>query len=232
LTQQLLRTLLVATTNGQKAPVNHQEDAVTAITIIGAGNMGTAIAGVVANGGNTVQVLTRDPQKASLAIPAATHGTVGEPITGDIVILALPYPAVADLLSQYDGALNGKVIVDITNPVDFTSFDSLVVPVGSSAAAVIAETLPGSSVLKAFNTTFADTLASGKVGAEGTTVLIAGDDADAKAVLAAVIETGGLRVVDAGSLQRAHELEALGFLQLTLAAGNKTSWTSGFALAE
>jgi len=63
-------------------------------------------------------------------------------------------------------------------------------------------------------------------------VLIAGDDADAKAALAAIIEGGGLRAVDAGSLKRAHELEALGFLQLTLAAGNKTSWTSGFALAK
>lgn len=204
----------------------------SAVTIIGAGNMGTAIAGVVANGGNTLQVLTRDPQKASDATPAATHGTVGEPITGHIVILALPYAAVADVLSQYAGELDGKVIVDLTNPVDFTTFDSLVVPVGSSAAAVIAEALPGSSVLKAFNTTFAATLASGMVGAESATVLIAGDDADAKAALAAIIEASGLRAVDAGSLKRAHELEALGFLQLTLAAGNKTSWTSGFALAK
>lgn len=203
----------------------------TAVTIIGAGNMGAAIAGLVAHGGNTAQVLTKDPQKASAAIPAATHGTVGEPITGDMVILALPYGAVEDVLSQYAGVLDGKVIVDITNPVDFATFDSLVVPVGSSAAEVIAETLPGAVVLKAFNTTLAATLASGTVGAESTTVLIAGDDADAKAALAAVIEAGGLRAVDAGSLRRAHELEALGFLQISLAAGNKTSWTSGFALA-
>jgi 8-hydroxy-5-deazaflavin:NADPH oxidoreductase len=215
-----------------KAPTNHQEDAVSAVTIIGAGNMGAAIAGVVAKGGNTVQVLSKDTQKASAAIPAAAHGTVGEPITGDIVILALPYPAVADVLSQYAGKLDGKVVVDLTNPVDFATFDSLVVPVGSSAAAVIAETLPDSSVLKAFNTTFAATLASGTVGAERTAVLIAGDDTNAKTALAAVIEAGGLRAVDAGSLKRAHELEALGFLQLALAVGNKTSWTSGFALAE
>ena len=51
-------------------------------------------------------------------------------------------------------------------------------------------------------------------------------------VVTAVIEAGGMRAVDAGSLKRAHELEALGFLQLSLAAGNKTSWTSGFALAK
>ena len=202
------------------------------VTIIGAGNMGAAIAGVVTKGGNTVQVLSTNPEKASATIPAATHGAVGESITGDVVILALPYGAVDDVLSQYAGRLDGKVVVDLTNPVDFATFDSLVVPAGSSAAAVIAETLPGSSVLKAFNTTFAATLASGSVGAERTTVLIAGDDTAAKADLAAIIEAGGLRAVDAGPLKRAHELEALGFLQLSLAAGNKTSWTSGFALAE
>jgi predicted dinucleotide-binding enzyme len=193
--------------------------------------MGVAIAGVLEKGGNTVQVLTRDPQKASAAIPAATHGIVGDPITSDIVILALPYAALTDVLGQYAGVLDGKVVVDITNPVDFATFDSLIVPAGSSAAAVIAATLPGSSVLKAFNTTFAATLSSGTVGAERTAVLVAGDDTDAKAALGSLIEAGGLRAVDAGSLKRAHELEALGFLQLTLAAGNKTSWASGFALA-
>jgi len=201
---------------------------VSTVTVVGAGNMGSAIAARVIGGGTPVQVLTRD----AVAVPGATSGTIGEPITGDIVVLALPYPAVAEVLAQYAGQLDGKVLVDLTNPLDFTTFDSLVVPAGSSAAAVIAEAVPGASVLKAFNTTFAATLASGTVGAEKTTVLVAGDDADAKAAFAAVVEAGGLRVVDAGSLQRAHELEALGFLQLTLAAGNKTSWTSGFALAE
>jgi predicted dinucleotide-binding enzyme len=63
-----------------------------------------------------------------------------------------------------------------------------------------------------------------------TTVLIAGDDADAEAAPAGVVAGGGLRAVDAGPLRRAHELEALGFLQMTLAASAQTSWTSGFAL--
>ena len=63
-----------------------------------------------------------------------------------------------------------------------------------------------------------------------TTVLIAGDDADAKALLADIVTAGGLRAIDAGALRRARELEALGFLQLTLAAGEKISWTGGFGL--
>jgi predicted dinucleotide-binding enzyme len=63
-------------------------------------------------------------------------------------------------------------------------------------------------------------------------VLIAGDNADAKATLSALVEAGGLHAVDAGSLKRARELEALGFLQLTLAAGEKISWAGGFALTK
>jgi len=85
-------------------------------------------------------------------------------------------------------------------------------------------------VLKAFNTTFAATLASGAVGPVPTTVLIAGDDADAKALLAGVVTAGGLNAIDAGTLNRARELEALGFLQLALAVNEKVAWTGGFGV--
>lgn len=188
----------------------------THVSIIGAGNMGQAIAGIVRAGGNTVELLGRDD--------------AGTAPSGDIVILAVPYPAVADVLAARQGQLAGKVVVDITNPLDFATFDALTVPVGSSATAEIAAALPDSSVLKAFNTTFAATLASGTVGEQGTTVLIAGEDAEAKALLSEVVEAGGVRAIDAGSLKRAHELEALGFLQLTLAVGEKVAWTGGFAV--
>jgi len=185
----------------------------THVSIIGSGNMGQAIAKVVTDGGSTVETLGH-----------------GEAPSGDVVVLAVPYAAVADIVAQQGAALAGKVVVDITNPLDLATFDALVVPAGSSAAAEIAAALPQSRVLKAFNTTFAATLASGTVGPLPTTVLIAGDDADAKALLAQVVEAGGLRAVDAGSLARAHELEAIGFLQLTLAVGEKVSWTGGFGV--
>ncbi len=199
----------------------------SSITIIGAGTMGTAIAGLALAAGTDVQVLTRE---ATDLDPRVAAGTVGDELTGDVVVLALPYGAVAEVVDLYADRLDGKVVVDITNPLDFATFDALVVPDGSSAAAQIQERVPGARVLKAFNTNFAATLASGQVGPLPTTVLVAGDDAEAKAVLADAVS--GVRVVDAGSLKRAHELEALGFLQLTLAAGEKTSWTTGFALAE
>jgi predicted dinucleotide-binding enzyme len=149
---------------------------------------------------------------------------------GELVVLAVPYPALAQVLEERGEQLAGKVVVDITNPLDFTTFDSLVVPADASAAAELADKLPESKVLKAFNTTFAATVATGQAGEVPTTVLIAGDDAEAKDLLAGVVTKGGLRAVDAGSLKRARELEALGFLQLTLAAGEKITWTGGFGL--
>lgn len=187
------------------------------LSIIGTGTMGQSIAAVAAAGGHTVQLLGR--------------ADVDVAISGDIVVLAVPYPAVSDVVAHRGASLAGKVVVDITNPLNFETFDSLVVPTDSSATAEIAAALPQSRVLKAFNTTFAATLAAGTVGSLPTTVLIAGDDADAKADLAGVITSGGLKAVDAGSLDRARELESLGFLQLTLAVNEKVSWTGGFGIA-
>ena len=187
------------------------------ISIIGRGNMGQAIAAIAGKGDHVVDTFdTSDGDR---------------PVTGDIVVLAVPYPAVEGVLAQRGESLAGKVVVDITNPLNFETFDSLVVPADSSAAAEIAAALPQSHVLKAFNTTFAGTLAAGTVGPLPTTVLIAGDDTDAKSTLAGILTSGGLNAIDAGALKRARELEAIGFLQLTLAAKEKVSWTGGFGVA-
>jgi len=195
-----------------------KEKIMTSFSIIGTGNMGTAIGGVLAAGGSD--------------ITHVTHAEVGTtPLSGDIVVLAVPHPAIEGIIAGYGDQLAGKTVVDITNPINFETFDSLVVPAGSSKAELIQAKLPDSKVLKAFNTTFAATLASRQVGGLPTTVLIAGDDADAKAALAAAVTAGGVAALDAGSLARAHELEALGFLQLTLAASEKIGWSGGFAVA-
>lgn len=188
----------------------------TTFTIFGTGNMATAIAGVLTAGGATVAHIG--------------SADTGAKLQGDVVILAVLYPAIADIVASYGDQLAGKVVVDITNPLNFETFDELVVPAGSSAAAELQRALPAATVLKAFNTNFAATLASGTVGETQTTVLVAGDDAEAKAALAAAVTAGGLAAIDAGSLKRAHELESIGFLQLTLAAGEKISWAGGFAV--
>lgn len=187
------------------------------ITIFGKGNMGKAI------GGNF--------EKAGQKVEFAGHDFNGS--FGDIVVLAVPYGAVADIAAKHRGALAGKIIIDITNPVDFQTFDGLVVPEGTTAAAEIQKLLPESTVVKGFNTTFAATLASGTVGGkEQTTVLLASDSEDAKKKVAEALEGSPLKVIDAGSLKRARELEAMGFLQIALAAKERFSWTGGFAIID
>jgi NADPH-dependent F420 reductase len=185
----------------------------TTVSIIGSGNMGQAIQGIVTRGGHTAELVDREGS-----------------INGDIVVLAVTYPAVADVIAQRGAELAGKVVVDITNPLDFETFDSLVVPADSSATAEIARRLPQSRVIKAFNTNFASTLQSGSIGPVDTTVLIAGDDESAKSSLASIVTAAGLSAIDAGSLSRARELESLGFLQIKLAAGEKVAWTGGLAV--
>jgi len=173
------------------------------ITIFGSGGMGTAIGQLLTDGGSTVEHVSR-----------ADDAT----ISGDIAILAVPYEALESIVDEYRDQLVGKTVVDITNPLDFETFDALKVPVDSSAAAELQSALPDSRVLKAFNTTFAATLATKAVGPNTTTVLVAGDDTDAKQAL------------DAGALDRARQLEALGFLQLTLANAERIAWSGGFAI--
>lgn len=186
------------------------------VTIIGTGNMGQAITAALTKGAHDVQSL--DQSDADVTV------------TGDVVVLAVPYAALTDIVAQRGDSLAGKTVVDLTNPVDFTTMDDLTVPADSSAAAELAAALPDSHVLKAFNTNFASTLASGTVGPLDTTVLVAGDDDQAKAAFAEVLVSSGLKAVDAGSLKRARELEALGFLQISLAAREKVAWTDGFGL--
>jgi 8-hydroxy-5-deazaflavin:NADPH oxidoreductase len=179
-------------------------------------DMGTAIDEVLTAGGATVDhIRSADPPG---------------PVNGDIVILAVYYAALKDILGKYADKLAGKIVVDITNPVNLETFDSLVVPPESSSAAELADALPSSQVIKAFNTTFAGTLTARKVGPNTTTVLVAGDDDEAKAALISALEAGGVDAIDAGGLSRARELEAIGFLQIKLAASEKIGWTGGFAV--
>lgn len=203
----------------------------TSISIIGTGKMGSAIADMSARADAHIQIIKRRAGANPLPErPKAEYGVIGDRLTGELVVLAVPYEAVADVLTHYPDGLAGKIVIDISNPIDFTTFDELVVPPDSSAAAQISKDIPGAAVVKAFNINFGETLASGANGGVRTTVVLAGDDPDAKIAVIDLVETAGLRAVDAGPLSRARELEALGFLQITLAALAKTSWDSGFTL--
>jgi len=199
------------------------------ITIIGTGNMSRGIAERALAGGHSVTLLGHEAGKgealASELSGDVRGGTVGDALSGDVVVLAIPYGAIDDVLARYGDQLSGKTVVDITNPVDWGSFTPLNIEAGS-AAAEIAHKAPGANVVKAFNTTFASTLASGVVAGEPLDVFLASDDEDAKAAVRDLVETGGLRAVDAGALARAHELEALGYLHMAVQQGLDTGFAS------
>jgi predicted dinucleotide-binding enzyme len=207
---------------------------VISVSIVGAGKMGAAIAGIAAKAGATVQVIARDGEKTRVLAGevGGASGVIGDPLTGSIVVLALPYAALAEVLGVYQPALSGKIVVDISNPIDFETFDGLVVPADGSAAGEIAILLPAARVVKAFNVNFAATLATGTVGISPVTVLVAGDDPDAKATVITLVRDGGLQAEDVGSLNRARDLESVGLLQVTMAAREMISSAGGFTVAK
>jgi hypothetical protein len=191
----------------------------SSISIIGLGNMASALAERALAGGNAVEIIGRDPAKANesaAALGGATVGTADTTPAGDIVILAVPYASAAAVVSQYGDALHGKIVIDITNPVT-PDITGLVTPDGSSGAQEIAKAAPaGAHVVKAFNTLFANVLAAGPAEGRPLDVFIAGDDAQAKAQVSVFIESLGLRPFDAGPLPMAQALEYAGLLEMGL----------------
>jgi predicted dinucleotide-binding enzyme len=194
------------------------------VTIIGAGNMGRGIASRLVSGGHGVTLVGRDAAKPEAlaadlrrTAPAAkvVAASLADGLRNDVVVLALPYGAAIDFAKVNAAALAGKVVVDITNPLNAT-YDGLVTAGGPSAAEELATLLPGSKVVKAFNTTFAGTLVAGAAGGQTLDVLVAANDADAKATVLGLVSDGGLRAIDAGGLARARELEGLALLGITL----------------
>jgi 8-hydroxy-5-deazaflavin:NADPH oxidoreductase len=194
------------------------------ISIIGSGGMAAAIAGRAAQAGHHVEVVSRDPSKARALADTlgerATTGTYGATLAGDIVVLAVPYSAAAAVVADFGKALDGKVIVDITNPVA-SDLLGLVTPRGSSAVQEIAKGLPaGAHVVKAFNTIFGHVLARDGI----LDTFIAADDMQAKVRVSTFVESLGLRSFDVGGLHMAHTLEALGLMMIGLAKNGAGTW--------
>ena len=194
------------------------------VTVVGAGNMGRGLGHMLVRGGHTVTVVDRDPEEAGrlaeeLRGVARGGATVeaeapGAGVRGEVVILALYYPSTLEAARELGGELEGKLVVDIANPVNQT-FDGLATESGTSAAEELARAVPaGARIVKAFNTTFAGTLVEGQVAGQPLDLFIAGDEEEAKEIVAQLARDGGLRALDVGPLERARYLEGFGFLHM------------------
>jgi 8-hydroxy-5-deazaflavin:NADPH oxidoreductase len=199
------------------------------ITIIGTGNMARGIGTRALAGGHSVTLLGTETAKAQALADDLSGdvraGQVGDPLAGDVVVLAVWYPAVDDILGRYGDQLDRKVVVDITNPIDVDAFEPLQLEAGSAAQDIAAKA-PGAQVVTAFNTTFAGTLAEGEVAGQPLDVLIASDHQDAKETVRRIVADAGLRPIDVGPLKRARELEALGYLHMAIQQPLETNYGS------
>ncbi len=193
------------------------------ITVIGAGNMGSAFAKQLTGAGHQVAVTARNAAKAA-ELAAAHSGAKAVPARdaaegADAIVLATGYPeAVAALRDA--GNLDGKVIVDITNPLN-ADYSGLTVGHTTSAAEEIAKAVPGAEVVKAFNTVFAQVLNEGPNFDNGRKVetFVASDSERAKQTARAIAESIGFGVVDAGPLKNARYLEPLAGFNIYLGYG-------------
>ncbi len=208
------------------------------IAIIGAGNMARGIATRALAGDHAVTLTAKDHAKAvelaeqleaSAVGAASVNAAESKSAVADaeIVVLAVPFAAAKQIVADYGTQLDGKIVIDISNPVN-ASFDALTVEPGTSAAEEIAKlAAPGAHIVKAFNTTFAGTLVVGQVDGISLDVFIAADDDGARKQVAALVESGGLNPVDVGTLSNARALEGFQLLHMALQlSGGGHGWMS------
>jgi 8-hydroxy-5-deazaflavin:NADPH oxidoreductase len=198
------------------------------IAIIGAGNVGKALAGSFTRAGHNVTIAAAHPSHAADAareLGARAASTNAEAIEGsDLVVLAVPESALEAIAADISDAASGKVVVDVSNRPTPSATGA-----ATSAAEELQARLPNSKVVKAFNTLFASRQTDPKIGGLKADAFVAADDKAAKQTVLDAVESVGFRPVDAGSLAAARTLEGMGWLNISrnLAGG---TWQDAWIL--
>lgn len=205
--------------------------------VIGSGNIGKSIGSWAAKAGYPVTFSANNEEHAKEAAKVSGHGaksgTVREAVdASDIVLLAVPYDAVKDVLNDVGPMLKGKVLIDVTNALN-ESMSDLQIGHTTSAAEEIAKLAPDAHVVKAFNTIFAQVYASQNPSVQGRvlTVFLAGDDERAKSQVSELASKMGFDVVDTGPLRVARLIEPLAMLNIHLGYGKGLGTDIGFSLS-
>ncbi len=187
------------------------------VGIIGDGNVGSALARGLKRAGWDVRTTGKDPQQVR------DTGAWAQ-----LVVLAVPYGALDDTLRELGDTIHGKTVVDVTNAL--TPDFKLALGFTTSGAEELQRKARDAKVVKAFNTIFAQNLDSGRVKDQPLTALVAGDDARAKQQTLDAARAIGFDAVDAGPLENARWLEALGYLTIQLGYTLKLGQHIGFKL--
>ena len=202
------------------------------IAIIGAGNVGGALAGSSVRAGHTVTLSSKTPAhaeaKAKETGARAVSKTADAVKAADVVILAVPYAAVDSIIAELGDALAGKVLIDVTNRMKPDAIAESVD--GTSASEQIQKRAPKAKVAKAFNYAFASKKPDPMVDGQAIDGFVAADDAVAKKTTLELARSLGFRPIDAGPLAMARALEAMAILNIALQIQNGWPWQSGWKL--
>ena len=189
------------------------------IGIIGMGNVGSALGRQWTKVGHDVTFGVRDPGNAQKQAVAndmnASLGSVHDAARGEAILLAVRWAAVPDALKAA-GDLNGKVLLDCTNPVN-ADFTGLTMGHDTSAGEVIAKLEPRARVVKIFNTNGAKNMADTDYGPHRVSMFYAGNDAAANQLAAGLAADIGFEPIELGSLKYARLLEPLAMTWIILA---------------
>lgn len=173
------------------------------VGIIGKGNVGGALGRGIKRAGHDVRAVGKNE--------AGIRDTAG---WADIIVLAVPFSALDDVVRTASEALAGKIVIDVTNALDASM--NLAVGFTTSGAEELQKKLPKARVVKAFNTVFAQHMDTGKLGGEQLTTFVASDDAGAKTTVLGLARDVGFDAVDAGPLKNARLLEPLAYFNIQL----------------
>lgn len=202
------------------------------IAIIGAGNVGSALARSLTAAGHSVTVTaTKEESARQVAEETGARAVLDnrEAVGGaEVVVLAVPGDALDDLAEELGGAVDGKVVVDATNRMDME--DPSVTMDGTSNAEQVQAALPNARVVKAFNTAFAARQADPELDGTAVDLFVAGDEEEAKRTVIELAGGIGFRPIDAGSLGMARALEAMATLLISVTAREGWSWQDGWKL--
>jgi len=199
------------------------------ISIIGTGSMGMGLAQQLGKAGYKVILGSRDPIKASSKAHSINGeikgGTIEEAITsGTIIIPALKYPLILDVLKDFRESLAKKIVLDISNPV------GVEIDKNTSTAEEIAKVIPTSVIVKGFNTVFSSILkTTPRFGDQNANLFVCGDDKDSKSIIMEIGRVLGYDPIDIGPLKAARYLEALTLFQIYLGE-ELNNWNISFKL--
>ena len=201
------------------------------ISIIGTGKVGSAIGGALSAKGYEVVYGSRNPQNASMPNGTKVESLKEAASDADVIIMAVPYSAVKEAVKEAGkDNFKGKTVIDVTNVLGKNM--EWAIGFKTSGAEELAKEIKGANVVKAFNTVFAEHMPIGNINGEKLSLFIASDSDEAKKNVRELGEKIGFDVVDAGKLEAARYLEALGMLNIHLGYKQNMGSKIGFRLVK